>query len=87
MEDGSLVFAKPHEEEQDFEEFLDYVINQEKDPSSQGEIRYAQTPRTSSQSRPKPKNNNLHDEYSPLLPTSPPLCPSRASPSTAPPTP
>lgn len=44
MEDGSLVFAKPHEEDQDFEEFLNYVINQEKNPSSQGsEIRYAQT--------------------------------------------
>lgn len=41
--DGERVFAKPHEEEQDFEEFLDYVIAQEKNPSSTGEIRYAQT--------------------------------------------
>lgn len=41
--DGERVFAKPHEEEQDFEDFLDYVIAQEKDPSSKGEIRYAQT--------------------------------------------
>ena len=43
MRDGERVFAKPHEEEQDFEQFLDYVIAQEKDPSSTGEIRYAQT--------------------------------------------
>ncbi|KEZ39703.1 hypothetical protein SAPIO_CDS9655 [Scedosporium apiospermum] len=65
MEDGSLVFAKPHEEDQDFEEFLNYVINQEKNPSSQGsEIRYAQT-----------QNNNLHDEYSPLLPHLPTTIP------------
>lgn len=42
-----MVFAKPHEEEQDFGEFLDYLIAQEKDTSSKGEIRYAQT-RTSS---------------------------------------
>ncbi|SPO00674.1 related to phospholipase [Cephalotrichum gorgonifer] len=63
--DGDLVLAKPHEEERDFEEFLDYVISQEKNPSSKGEIRYAQT-----------QNDNLRDEYSPLaphLPASPPF--------------
>lgn len=43
-EDGTLVFAKPWEEAQPFTEFLNYVIQQEKDPSSlEGEVRYAQT--------------------------------------------
>lgn len=39
------VIAKPHEEEQSFDEFLDYVIRQELDPAfpGQAEVRYAQT--------------------------------------------
>jgi len=41
--DGQLVFAKPLEEEQDFSEFLDHVICQEKNASFHGEVRYAQT--------------------------------------------
>lgn len=50
---GHTVFAKPHEEDQDFGEFLDYVMRQENTPldspdSEQGvgkedEVRYAQT--------------------------------------------
>lgn len=40
----SLLFAKPHEEDQVFEHFLDYVIRQEKEgEGEQGEVRYAQT--------------------------------------------
>lgn len=45
-EDGSVVFAKPHQEDQPFPEFLDYVIRQETDPESlapDSEVRYAQT--------------------------------------------
>ncbi|KAM7201482.1 Cupin-like domain containing protein [Rhypophila sp. PSN 637] len=56
-EDGRLVFAKPWEENQPLTEFLNYVIQQEKDPSSlQGEVRYAQT-----------QNDNLRDEYASLF--------------------
>ncbi|KAI0009011.1 phospholipase A2 [Xylariaceae sp. FL0662B] len=52
-EDGNLVFAKPHEEDQLFEEFLEYVSRQEKDASFEGsEVRYAQT-----------QNDNLRHEY------------------------
>ena len=41
----SLLFAKPHEESQLFEEFLDYIIGQETDPDfpQDAEVRYAQT--------------------------------------------
>lgn len=41
----SLLFAKPHEEPQLFEEFLDYVIGQEADSEfpQDAEVRYAQT--------------------------------------------
>ncbi|KAI0866250.1 phospholipase A2 [Xylaria cubensis] len=55
------VFAKPHEEDQEFDEFLDYVIQQEKSnpfDSDQharkkgDEVRYAQT-----------QNDNLRHEY------------------------
>jgi hypothetical protein len=44
-ENGSVVFAKPHEEDQEFSEFLSYVIRQEKDEDfpPDAEIRYAQT--------------------------------------------
>lgn len=40
-----LVLAKPHEESQSFDEFLDYVIDQETDPAFplDAETRYAQT--------------------------------------------
>ncbi|KAK4219437.1 cupin-like domain-containing protein [Rhypophila decipiens] len=56
-EDGTLVFAKPWEESQPFTEFLNYIIQQEKDPSSlQGEVHYAQT-----------QNDNLRDEYASLF--------------------
>jgi jumonji domain-containing protein 7 len=49
--EGYTVFAKPHEEDQEFGEFLDYVIQQEKTPlfdrdqeiGQRGEVRYAQT--------------------------------------------
>lgn len=48
---GHIVFAKPHEEDQEFGEFLDYVIRQEKSssldsergPRDGDEVRYAQT--------------------------------------------
>lgn len=43
---GSLVFAKPHEEDQPFSDFLTYVIHQEKTQGlRQSEVRYAQTRR------------------------------------------
>lgn len=79
--DGETVFAKPHEEEQDFEEFLDYVTAQEKSPSSTGEIRYAQTRTSLSTDQdatlltPQTENDNLRDEYSPLTPHLPPSPP------------
>jgi jumonji domain-containing protein 7 len=51
--EGRVVFAKPHEEDQEFDEFLQYVMRQEKTPVSSfdsrqevgngGEVRYAQT--------------------------------------------
>ncbi|KAI1864592.1 uncharacterized protein JN550_008879 [Neoarthrinium moseri] len=50
---GEHVFAKPHEEDQPFENFIDYLTNQELDPSFSGsEVRYAQT-----------QNDNLRHEY------------------------
>ncbi|KAI1503548.1 phospholipase A2 [Biscogniauxia marginata] len=52
-EGESLLFAKPHEEDQGFEDFLNYVIQQEKDEKgAEGEVRYAQT-----------QNDNLRHEY------------------------
>jgi len=45
-EDGSIVFAKPWQEDQSFPEFIDYVVRQETDPESlptDSEVRYAQT--------------------------------------------
>ncbi|GAB1314142.1 JmjC domain-containing protein [Madurella fahalii] len=54
-----LVFAKPHEEDQPFTAFLDYLITQEQAQEggeSQGEVRYAQT-----------QNDNLRHEYRPLF--------------------
>ncbi|KAJ3534365.1 hypothetical protein NM208_g7565 [Fusarium decemcellulare] len=50
----SLVFAKPHYEDEPFEELLEYVARQETDPGfpSDAEIRYAQT-----------QNDNLREEY------------------------
>ncbi|KAI1377239.1 putative pla2g4b [Hypoxylon crocopeplum] len=66
--DGDLVFAKPHEEDQPFEEFLDYLIAQEKaghsTPEDEGEVRYAQT-----------QNDNLREEYSSLYSQVPPSIP------------
>ncbi|KAI1822883.1 phospholipase A2 [Xylaria intraflava] len=58
--EGRIVFAKPHEEDQEFGEFLDYVMRQEKTSSLEseqglgkgGEVRYAQT-----------QNDNLRHEY------------------------
>ncbi|KAK9774211.1 putative Phospholipase [Seiridium cardinale] len=42
--EGRIVFAKPHEEDQAFEELIDYLTGQERDPSSKPlEVRYAQT--------------------------------------------
>lgn len=75
--EDELVFAKPHEEDQPFEEFLDYIIAQEKaeisSPESgvgggggggSGEVRYAQT-----------QNDNLRHEYSFLYSQVPPSIP------------
>ncbi|KAK0643093.1 cupin-like domain-containing protein [Cercophora newfieldiana] len=57
-DDGSLIFAKPWEEDQPFPTFLNYVIQQEKTQSSSlpSEVRYAQT-----------QNDNLRHEYSSLF--------------------
>ncbi|KAH8664067.1 cupin-like domain-containing protein [Xylariales sp. PMI_506] len=55
--DGDLVFAKPHEEDQKFGEFLQYLTKQELDPAFRGsEVRYAQT-----------QNDNLRHEYASLF--------------------
>ncbi|KAF2998405.1 hypothetical protein E8E14_004470 [Neopestalotiopsis sp. 37M] len=55
--DGNTVFAKPHEEDQPFEEFLDYLTKQElESPNDPVEVRYAQT-----------QNDNLRHEYSSLF--------------------
>ncbi|KAM3500032.1 hypothetical protein MY10362_006767 [Beauveria mimosiformis] len=50
----SPLFAKPHEESQPFEGFLEYIISQETDPDfpQSAEVRYAQT-----------QNDNLRQEY------------------------
>lgn len=54
---GDIVFAKPHEEDQPFDEFLAYLTKQELDPAFRGrEIRYAQT-----------QNDNLRNEYRALF--------------------
>lgn len=58
-----LVFAKPHEEDQHFEEFLKYLTTQEKGGLG-GEVRYAQT-----------QNDNLRNEYSFLYSQVPPSIP------------
>lgn len=45
---GSLVFAKPHEEDQPFSDFLTYVIHQEKTQGlRKSEVCYAQTRKSS----------------------------------------
>ncbi|KAF6827408.1 phospholipase a2 [Colletotrichum plurivorum] len=62
--DGSVIFAKPHEEDQDFEEFLTYVIHQEQSKDTTSEVRYAQT-----------QNDNLRNEYLPLFAHVPPSVP------------
>lgn len=62
---GSLVFAKPHEEDQPFSDFLTYVIHQEKTQGLRmSEVRYAQT-----------QNDNLRQEYSSLYSAVPPTIP------------
>lgn len=54
-DDGELVFAKPHEEDQPFEDFLEFLRRQELDPTfrereregeGEEEVRYAQTRRS-----------------------------------------
>ncbi|OHE95910.1 phospholipase A2 [Colletotrichum orchidophilum] len=62
--EGNVVFAKPHEEDQVFEEFLSHVVNQEKTNNSTSEVRYAQT-----------QNDNLRNEYLPLFAHVPPSIP------------
>ncbi|OLN84445.1 JmjC domain-containing protein 7 [Colletotrichum chlorophyti] len=62
--DGEVVFAKPYEEDQDFERFLNYVITQEKTKDTTSEVRYAQT-----------QNDNLRNEYLPLFAHVPPSIP------------
>ncbi|TFB05519.1 JmjC domain-containing protein 7 [Trichoderma ghanense] len=56
---NATVIAKPHEETQQFDNFLTYIIQQETDPAfpPDSEVRYAQT-----------QNDNLRDEYLPLYP-------------------
>ncbi|KAI0514437.1 phospholipase A2 [Xylaria bambusicola] len=51
---GHLVFAKPHEEDHEFSEFLEFLTRQEKtiSPDTEDEVRYAQT-----------QNDNLRHEY------------------------
>ncbi|KAJ5050462.1 uncharacterized protein L3040_002345 [Drepanopeziza brunnea f. sp. 'multigermtubi'] len=71
---GELLFVKPHEEQQPFSQFLDFIIAQEKSlssrsisPSTQppgGEVRYAQT-----------QNDNLPNEYALLSTHVPPSIP------------
>ncbi|KAG5985801.1 hypothetical protein E4U43_005877, partial [Claviceps pusilla] len=58
-EHDATVFSKPHEESQPFEDFLSYLIRQEKsaDSPETREVLYAQT-----------QNDNFKDEYSCLLP-------------------
>ncbi|EGX92552.1 pla2g4b, putative [Cordyceps militaris CM01] len=48
------LFAKPHEESQPFQEFIDYIVAQETDPDfpQDAEVRYAQT-----------QDDNLRQEY------------------------
>ncbi|KAK8135379.1 phospholipase A2, partial [Apiospora sp. TS-2023a] len=56
-ERGNTVFAKPHEEDQSFPDFIEYLTKQETDPGFRGsEIRYAQT-----------QNDNLRHEYRALF--------------------
>ncbi|TVY48595.1 JmjC domain-containing protein [Lachnellula occidentalis] len=55
-EDGGMLLVKPCEEEQDFGQFMDYVIQQEGSGEMDGEVRYAQT-----------QNDNLRNEYSELF--------------------
>ncbi|ETS80112.1 hypothetical protein PFICI_07641 [Pestalotiopsis fici W106-1] len=55
--DDNTVFAKPHEEDQPFEDFIDYLTKQElESPIDPVEVRYAQT-----------QNDNLRHEYSSLF--------------------
>ncbi|EPE35608.1 Clavaminate synthase-like protein [Glarea lozoyensis ATCC 20868] len=64
-ENNEILFTKPHEEDQPFDEFLDYIITQENTGRLPGqEIRYAQT-----------QNNNLPSEYPPLSKDIPPSLP------------
>ncbi|KAG5954319.1 hypothetical protein E4U13_003380 [Claviceps humidiphila] len=58
-EHAVTVMSKPHEESQPFDEFLAYLIQQEKsaDSPQATEVRYAQT-----------QNDNFRDEYACLLP-------------------
>ncbi|KAF7562559.1 hypothetical protein G7046_g1572 [Stylonectria norvegica] len=72
---GITVFAKPHEEDQPFHEFLEYVVRQETDPDFpvDKEVRYAQTLSALvftlhesliiNPSSSSPENDNLRDEY------------------------
>jgi len=55
-EDGELLFAKPWEEEQAFEDFIKFVTEQELTGGTPGEVRYAQT-----------QNDNLRGEYAALF--------------------
>lgn len=42
-EDGELLFVKPWEEQQPFDDFVDFVAKQEKEGRDHLEVRYAQT--------------------------------------------
>ncbi|RKF55266.1 JmjC domain-containing protein 7 [Golovinomyces cichoracearum] len=63
-EDGELLFLKPWEEKQNFDEFIDFIVEQEKRKKNEDgtfheekEVRYAQS-----------QNDNLHHEYLSLFP-------------------
>ncbi|TVY84234.1 JmjC domain-containing protein [Lachnellula suecica] len=56
-DNGELLFVKPWEEEQEFGEFVDFLVEQESMGKRDGEeVRYAQT-----------QNDNLRNEYSELF--------------------
>ena len=67
----SLIFAKPHYEDQPFEELLEYVARQETDPEfpADAEVRYAQTRKldyihyNETVLSNAAENDNLRDEY------------------------
>lgn len=71
--DGELLFVKPWEERQDFEEFIDFVARQEKYGIDIKEVRYSQTRMlrifpTYFPANYNIENDNLRQEYASLFP-------------------